>query len=554
MGWLPAANRRLRRGLARPLVLPAIGFAGGCAASGYSTAIWVGLVLSALGAYLLWRARRAVFVAGCLVLLGFGLGLSRGTVAAQRPHLNDLTLPRLCTVTGAVASEPTHRPYSSTFLLDGRTIRAGLAATRPMSETISVTVTGAALPQALGLDSGDEVRVDGILDRVRGEHNPDVFATDGWMRAQGISAELRAKTPGSVQRLGFGGNALSIAVGAMRRRSEDIFAAGLTPPDAAAATAIFLGDKTDLPPSFASAFATTGTIHLLATAGLHVGILVVSLQLLLRLLTIPRKQAALIGIVMVWFYAGMAGGRPAVERAAFVATVYFAALIVERIPDLLSAVALCVLVLLGLKPSEVFDPGFQLSFMTVLGIIAIMPVLLQVFGGVLSKLKTGHCDRVVRRLVEVECLSLSAQAASAPLVAVYFNLVTIYGLGANLIACPLMFLLMPIALVTLVLGAAWAPAGIVCARVVLTPVLRLVVGCVGAVASLPHCAVAVRSPNWFEVAVYYAAVFGGSLAIQIALDRRNGDCRGDRAPAAQLADRVALDGAVAPGGASGHRD
>jgi predicted membrane metal-binding protein len=146
-----------------------------------------------------------------------------------------------------------------------------------------------------------------------------------------------------------------------------------------------------------------------------------------------------------------------------------------------------------------------------------MPVLMQAFRGILSKLKTGWRDRATARFIEVECLSAAALASAAPLVAVYFNVVTIYGLGANLIACPLMFLLMPCALLTLLAGAIWLPAGSAVAHFALTPILRLVVGSVGMVAELPHCAIRVPSPSWPLVTFYYVLLFGASFVAHVVM-------------------------------------
>jgi ComEC/Rec2-related protein len=527
--WRKAAFNLLVRGLARPLLLPAIGFASGCAAIGLRSApVWPGLAVAVLATAILWRAgANRLLLAAALVAIGLGIGLSRAAIASRQAALEELPVPRLCDLTGIVATEPTLRPYSASFLVDASSIRIGAGPQIALAERVSVMVSGRAIGEARGLDAGDAVDLDGVLDRPEGERNGGGFSQQQWLAVQGVSAELRVKRPGGVAVSARDqGSWLARLAGRMRKRSERIFANGLTPADAAAASAIFLGDKSDLPPAFSSAFAATGTVHLLATAGLHIGILVMVLQLVMRLLTIPRKSSALLGIAMVWLYAGMAGGRPAVIRAAFVATIYFGALILERIPDLLSAVALCALVILWQAPREVLDPGFQLTFVTVLGIVALMPALMEVFSGILSTLKTGWRDRALARFIEVECLSASAQASAAPLVAVYFNLVTIYGLSANLIACPLMFLLMPCALITLLAGAIWLPAGITLAHFVLTPILRLVVGIVAAVAQLPHCALPIPSPSWSAVACYYAILFGVSFAYQTIANRRPSQNRG----------------------------
>jgi competence protein ComEC len=234
--------------------------------------------------------------------------------------------------------------------------------------------------------------------------------------------------------------------------------------------------------------------------------------LLLRALTVPRKLSAVLCILVVWIYSIMAGGRPAVERAAFVASVYYAAILFERIPDLLSALALCAIVTLWANPALIVDAGFQMTFITVLGILALMEPLSSGVDSLFARYGNEWKVRQFKRLVEIELLSIAAQASSAPLTAYYYNLVAIGAVPANMLAVPIMVLLLPASLISVLIGAIYLPAGQLTGRFLVAPLLHGVVWVVQGVSSNSAATVSVAQPSIFEIVVYYSVLIGGSLA------------------------------------------
>src|SRR5690606_28108230 len=116
-------------------------------------------------------------------------------------------------------------------------------------------------------------------------------------------------------------------------------------------------------------YARAGTAHILAVSGLHIGIVAVSILATLRVVIRSRRWRAAAAILLVFGFALMAGGRVSALRAATMVTCYLLADLLDREPDTPSALALAALLFLVFDPGLLFEPGFQLSFLSVSSIL-----------------------------------------------------------------------------------------------------------------------------------------------------------------------------------------
>src|SRR5579885_3195170 len=145
------------------------------------------------------------------------------------------------------------------------------------------------------------------------------------------------------------------------------------PSSAAVIQAVTFNSRSALSQNQKEEFSRAGTVHALSTSGLHGGLFMIVLFGLLSLLPIPRGvQIALVGVVLV-LYAIASGLHPAVIRAAVVAILLCSAYLVRREPDLLSAIAVAVIVQMLWDASAIYDPGFQLTFTVLTAIALFMP-------------------------------------------------------------------------------------------------------------------------------------------------------------------------------------
>ena len=446
----------------RMLLLWTVGFAAGIVArtaTNCALGLWIGL--GALGLCLLVAGGRSwpVVVAG-VVLAGVGVGAVR-LAASETVPADDVSrfagMFAPVSVMGTVVSDPEQRRGGRVTL----TLRAERVTrydgTAAAAGDVFVTLAQNARTPEGALDYGDRVTLDGRLEIPAGATNPGAFSWREYLARRGVHGEMRVKWPGAVQKQG--GSTLNPFVRlawTVRRRVLVAVHGALPATPAAVLSGILLGRRTDLPPELMADFVHTGTVHILASAGLHVGIVAFWLLWLCERLTLPRKVSAVMIIGTLWLYALMAGGRPSVTRAVVMATLYFGAILFEREPDLLTTLAAAALVILLGQPTALLEAGFQLSFLTVLTLTLGMPVWQAWWRPRIERRLTRPLPRrIVFWGMEMVGLSLMAQLGAAPIVAADYNEVSLNGFLANALVVPMLFGLIPLGF----LGAALTGLG-----------------------------------------------------------------------------------------------
>ena len=275
---------------------------------------------------------------------------------------------------------------------------------------------------------------------------------------------------------------------------------------------MLLGLKGDLPPEMVQDFRGTGTSHLLAISGLHVGVMVVMFLAASAWLFGKRGFYFLaVPLIAVWVYALVTGLPPSVVRAAVMGTVYLAATAVGRPGSILPALAFSAGVMTAISPEIIQRVSFQLSFAAMAGI-----ALTQPFTPRWSPASAG-ADRswlrplaspLIRAPLMMLILSWSAMLATWPLLAFNFREVALPGIIVTVLALPAMPFIMAGTLTTAVVGLfsatlgqgigwlVWVPATYLIQLVEIAPKWTLETDWAG---------------NWLVV-VYYSAL-GGLLLL-----------------------------------------
>ena len=161
-------------------------------------------------------------------------------------------------------------------------------------------------------------------------------------------------------------------------------------------------------------FRRAGVYHVLAVSGFNVALVASTAWAVLALARAPRRLTALAAIAVVLGFAAVVGSQPSVVRATIMAVLVLGALLVEREAAVLNSLALAALAILALRPDDLHDPGFQLSFAATAGIV-LAPMPRQPMLAALG-------------------VSIAAQAAVLPISLAHFNQVSTIGVLANLAA------------------------------------------------------------------------------------------------------------------------
>jgi competence protein ComEC len=296
---------------------------------------------------------------------------------------------------------------------------------------------------------------------------------------------------------------------------EDFVFANVPEPQASIISCVLLGNRAAVPQEIEDAFQRTGTIHILSVSGLHMALLAGALWFALQWLGVRRKVAAALVLVFVCYYAAMTGATAPPLRAGVMAAVMCLGVILDRRQQLLNSLGLAALVLLVMDPNDVFNVGFQLSFLCVLGMsLFYVPILNALPGGwtELDALETGWATRIKQGMLsgarKCVAVSLAAQIATAPLVAYNFHLFTPLAVFNNVHIIPTAWLALVVGMILVTLGALLPVAAPVIAFP-LNAVTWVFVRQVSVTSHLPYSAISVVGPNVPWLIAYF--LFLGAL-------------------------------------------
>ncbi|MEO0895502.1 MAG: ComEC/Rec2 family competence protein [Bacteroidota bacterium] len=192
--------------------------------------------------------------------------------------------------------------------------------------------------------------------------------------------------------------------------------------------AMMLGDKTDLGREDRALFATAGLSHVLAISGMHVGIIFLILdKVLFFLLYLPygHKLKQLLMIMLLLAFGLLSGGGPAVMRASMMLSMLLIARLLYKRNSILNVLGFIGMSQLMIDPHQLFDLGFQLSYLAVSALIILFP---------LWEKSMGHEQSWKNILSSWIGISLIATAVTAPLIWVHFGSFPTYFLLSNVLS------------------------------------------------------------------------------------------------------------------------
>ncbi len=476
-----------------PLLLPLVAVAGGILLAHFlyfrltdlvfPAALAIGLIL----AYFCRPDVRCRLAAACSCL--FLGGIATQVIHRQGPPPRlDAEDGEAVLLSGCVTNPPVFSTQREQFTLN---------LTRKAAIRISVNLkTGANLP----LDYGQRIEVAAKVRSPRNFQNPDSFDYAGFLAAQRIYWTGSVAAPGDIHllegRCGLRavGWLYTIRTWALERiralYPDDPHTVGLL-------QATLLGETSGVDRRWTTDFRITGTYHALVISGLHVSVLAFTLLLILRLLRLRRIPAVAVATLASWLYVFISGFNSPAVRAAGGFTLFLIASYFFRRTRILNVLGAIGIIYLAFAPDELFDPSFQLSFLSAATIAAFaMPVMerlteplrasvkrfdqvrydpqvpplaaqwrvelrllsrtIQVWSG----LRAGAANFLVARGALLAAFAADTVIVSAcvqfglalPMIS-YFHRLSVTGLSANIVIIPLLSLVVPLGFACILTGS-----------------------------------------------------------------------------------------------------
>ena len=376
---------------------------------------------------------RPLFPIALILLVGLSGGLLYQVQSGDSELLlQGLELPD-AELIGVVSSDPVAKQGYVEWRIKPDSILWRNQGGVPEGEIVTRLYDSSATTQNVPL-LGDHIALRGTFRIPSTPTIPGEFDYGGWLRSRGIAGTFDCYRRREIYRFGFQKPTL---IGAMRigvRRDVRSFTEKwIGGEEGDIAAALLIGDRSRIDPTTRDTFSATGTAHLLAVSGLHVGLIV--LVLFVAVSWIPRVWIRFLCFALpLSGYVLIVGDTPSVLRAATMALLFLIAYNTGRLTRPINLLGGAALLLLLLRPSSLFDIGFQLSFSAVAGIFLVYTPL---WNYLRLRFPRTTTFPILGRLLQLLFLSVGAQILTIPFTIYYFGYLSPISPVINLLAVPL---------------------------------------------------------------------------------------------------------------------
>jgi len=231
-------------------------------------------------------------------------------------------------------------------------------------------------------------------------------------------------------------------VSSLRRDIQQIISAIYSAEHSPMISGVLLGSRSSISDQAVDVYQETGVSHILAISGLHIGIILMILVPFVSRFHIIWRYIIL--AVLISIFCALAGMNPPAIRASMMFITIFLMKLSNRESDGINALLFSALILLLLNPADLYNVSFQLSFSAASAILILYPFLKDTIG-------VTPRNRMLQYFWDIEILTFSIMIVTLPFVVYHFNSISPLMFIANLAAIPLIFLIVTIAIISLVI-------------------------------------------------------------------------------------------------------
>jgi competence protein ComEC len=298
---------------------------------------------------------------------------------------------------------------------------------------------------------GYKIIMNGTYVKGKNVSNPGEFDYEAYLRISGVSGYIYTSSDSNLFIRSDNEDLISGSIYKVRLYISRMLDELHTKRVSALLKGLLLADRKDIEYDIRTNFINSGTAHVLALSGLHVGfILLIFYVLTGRLNLYLRSILTIAGLVIFIF---ITGAPASVLRASLMAIVVIAAFLTNRSTNVFNSLAISAMIILLIDPSQLFLPGFQLSYTAVISIAIFFPLFREKID------KSGIQNDIIKKILLFISVTLAAQIGTLPLVLHYFSKLSFVSIGANVIVIPLIGMITGTAFVTLLISPLLLEAG-----------------------------------------------------------------------------------------------
>ncbi|MCE2613151.1 ComEC family competence protein [Flavobacteriaceae bacterium D16] len=379
-------------------------------------ALWLCLLVSlgsivALGIAYFWSNSKSIIFAVCAALTTISTGLLSYSLSHETDHRghyqkNDLSKEHLWHL--KILSPGKHTAFNRIYLATVLSLDQ-----KPARGRVQLRIKHTDSP-SLKIDN--EILAWGSAQKITKALNPYQWDYGKYLENRNVYHQIRASTPYIYPLPSSKTTIRGWASDLRNNLINKLELTGIQERELSIIQAILLGERANISQETFDMYRKAGAIHILAISGLHVGIILLLLRLILRPLTRltgGKTLALILSVILLWGYALLAGFSPSVIRAVTMFSFLTYSLFLNRLSYGHNTLALSLLfLLLVINPLLIFEVGFQMSYAAVGAILWIYPVLIRTW---------RPSSQIINRIWQISAVSLAAQLGVLPVSLFYFH-------------------------------------------------------------------------------------------------------------------------------------
>lgn len=258
---------------------------------------------------------------------------------------------------------------------------------------------------------------------------------------------------------------------------------------------VVLGDTSDLDEDIKENFTNSSLSHMLAVSGAHVSYVIMTVSLIFQSKNFGKKTTKIITMLVLIIFMIITNMSPSVTRAVICMIInIFAGLIYKR-PDTINALAISIIFTLILNPFSLFNIGLQLSYAGTIGIICFSKLI-----------EAKPKNKIKKYIYDSIIVSTSANLVSFPLMAYYFNTISLNFIISNLVVSPVLGLIIILGIITLLASTISINLAKIVASLLKISV-NLIIKMTEIISNLPIKNILVVTPSIILIAIFYIFLF-----------------------------------------------
>ncbi len=433
----------------------------------------------------------------CLFLGGYYLTLKKTA------NNNNLSFFKSGLVYGEITEQPTQGNKSTKAVFDVKAIRVNNEWVNTSGRVILFFQKD---KKSESLQNGDNILFESALQEIENAGNPMEFDYKQYLAFRSITHQAYLKSQ-NWQLIGKSHyNSLFLLSEKIRNNLLNILRKyGFKNETFAVTSAITLGYKNELDEEVKKAYVAAGAVHIIVVAGLHVGIIYLVIDFLL--LFMNRKRFSLILksfliVAFLWFYALITGLAPPVLRATTMFSFVVIGKALNRKTNFYNTLSSSAMLLLLINPLMLFDAGFQLSYIAVIGIVFFQP---KIYRNIYVK------NKLLEKIWSITSVGIAAQIILLPLSLYYFHQFPNYFILTGLIVIPLASVIIYLAMFLFAISSwSWGASIVAKALIYIVDFMNWVIK---AIEHLPGAVTANIPFNLWQALLLYLSILLATLFI-----------------------------------------